>query len=139
MDFNTMVFIFLACWFVFSVWIFRDAKKRNGRYVLSALLMLFCGPFYLPLYLAIRNLKNGEVRNGGRAWYILRNYMILGSIYFGILIIGLSTSDFKRSGIIYTNNIGEYFIIWLIVTLIAVVAWFIIKKSDVKEKDILAP
>jgi len=69
---------------------------------------VFLGPIILPIYLASRPLKQGEVREGGKGWNILKNFAILWTIVMAIAsVAGLMamtkgtenlTSDAARAG-----------------------------------------
>jgi len=65
---------------IFAVWVFTDAKKRMNHVVGWPLTTLLLGPIVLPVYFAKRNLKEGEVREGGTGWNILKNFALFWTI-----------------------------------------------------------
>jgi hypothetical protein len=70
-------------WIVVSLcmggWAILDARNRGSGQVLPALSLLF-GPLTMPVYFAVRNLRSREVRRGGLAWNILRNFSVFWSM-----------------------------------------------------------
>jgi len=55
----------------FALWVLFDGLSRKMTFSAAwwTLGTLFFGPITLPLYLALRPLKAGEVREGGTAWF----------------------------------------------------------------------
>jgi hypothetical protein len=76
-------------WIVVSLcmgsWAIRDARSRGSGQVLPVLSLVF-GPLTMPVYFAVRNLRPREVRRGGRAWNILRNFSVFWSLICFLLI-----------------------------------------------------
>ena len=58
---------YLVVYAILAAWIFRDAASRKTAGVKWALPAVLFAPFVLPLWLAKRPLKSGEVREGGTA------------------------------------------------------------------------
>lgn len=71
----------------FAIWLFLDAKKRKVNGIPWAIGALLVGPVVLPVYLAKRPLKDGEVREGGTAWNILKNFAIFWTILWAVAAI----------------------------------------------------
>lgn len=78
-----------------ALWVLLDARSRQAQAMPWAVGTGLLGPIVLPVYLAIRPLKAGEVREGGTGWNILRNFALLWTIL--IAVIGL-WSTFSVSG-----------------------------------------
>ena len=52
-----------------SLWVLIDARSRNAsRYWIAA--NVIAGPLALAAYIAVRPLRTGESREGGRAWQV---------------------------------------------------------------------
>lgn len=65
----------------------RDRKVPSGALMLHALACLVAFILALPWYLAVRPLKEGEVREGGRAWNVLRYFALTWTVMNAILLI----------------------------------------------------
>jgi hypothetical protein len=68
----------LAISLVLAVWVGRDASKRQTQTApfLWGLGVLLVWILFLPLYLAKRPLKTGEVRSGGGGWNFIK-YLVM--------------------------------------------------------------
>jgi hypothetical protein len=90
-----MRYFLLYC--VFALWVLLDGliRKISAWAVLWALGTAIFGPIVLPIYLALRPLKQGEVREGGRPWNILKNFAILWTIVMAIATIAALISMTK--------------------------------------------
>lgn len=113
---------------VFSFWVFYDALARKNSSFAWTFLTCISGPFIaLPLYFAYRNLKAGEVREGGTVWNIIRNYTLSWTAFMiGMMFITLPS---KRA-----EFIVGVFIVWFFVTFCMLVFGFFIKQSGVIER-----
>ena len=106
---------------------------------------VFLGPIILPIYLASRPLKQGEVREGGKGWNILKNFAILWTIVMAIAsVAGLMamtkgtenlTSDAARAGagIGMALGMGLLAAVWFFPTMGAALLGFLMKKNTVVE------
>src|ERR1039457_1497735 len=132
---------------VFALWVLFDAltRKMGASGFLWALGTAIVGPIILPVYLAWRPLKQGEVREGGRAWNILKNFAILWTIVMAFASIaafmamakrttGL-TSDAARAGagIGMVLGIGLLGAAWFFPTMGAALLGFLLKKHTIVE------
>ena len=70
----------MLLWLVPVLWVLIDANLRKNNVVGWTGLALLTGPFVIPFYLAHRNIRREEVRKGGRAWNVLRNWVVLGVV-----------------------------------------------------------
>ena len=120
----------------FSIWVFFDARTRKNRSLGWSFLTFISGPFIaLPLYFAYRNLKTGEVREGGTVWNIIRNY----TLSWTVLMIGMVVFITLASGPPEVIVIIGAFIVWFIVTFCMLVFGFFIKQSGVIERGSSEP
>src|ERR1700730_14390231 len=78
---------YLALYGIFAVWVLIDGTNRKMGSSVAVWLLgtLFLGPIILPIYIAKRPLKKGEVREGGTAWNVLKNFAILWTILIAIV------------------------------------------------------
>ena len=76
---------------VLAVWVLFDGvnRKMGASTVLWILGTVLLGPIILPIYLALRPLKQGEIREGGTAWNVLKNFAILWTIVMVIVTIAV--------------------------------------------------
>ena len=131
---------------IIAIWVFFDAKKRNNNIFGWAIGTFIIGPFMLPFYLAKRNLKNDEVREGGTAWNVLKNFALVWTITMLITgtfsfvgagsVINQSASDAEQVGAVIGTGLGMGFIflIWFIPMISALITGLFMKKSSVVEK-----
>ncbi|MFC1561661.1 hypothetical protein ACFL4Q_01530 [candidate division KSB1 bacterium] len=136
---------------IFAVWVFFDAKKRMNQVVGWPLATFLLGPLVLPVYIAKRNLKEGEVREGGTGWNVLKNFALFWTITMvvaGVVgIVGISevaqqtTSEAEQAGVAIgaTLGLGMIFILWFIVVVAALVLGMFLKKSSIVEKGPTGP
>lgn len=129
-----------------AYWVYRDAKTRKNNAIGWSLGTFIIGPIVLPVYLAKRNLKAGEVREGGTAWNILRYFAIFWTLAVAIAIGGgllnasnmaqHATSEVEHVGMVIGTGIGVGLLvfIWFIVLVAALVLGMFLKKTSVIEK-----
>lgn len=81
---------YLALYAVFALWVVIDGQQRKDGFILWGLGTFLLGPIILPIYLARRPLKPGEIREGGRGWNILKNFALFWTILMFVAgIVGL--------------------------------------------------
>ena len=131
---------------IFAVWVFIDAKKRMNHVVGWPLTTILLGPIVLPVYFAKRNLKDGEVREGGTGWNVLKNFALFWTITMVVAgiagMVGVSdvaqqaTSGAEQAGVAIgaTLGLGMIFVLWFIVLMAALVLGMFLKKSSIVEK-----
>jgi hypothetical protein len=138
---------------VFAAWVLFDglSRKDGGAAVGWALGTVLLGPLVLPVYLATRPLKNGEIREGGAAWNVLKNFVIVWTIVMVVATFSsLSTmgrytmtlqSDAERTGagIGMFLGMGLLAVVWLVPTLGAALLGFLMKKNSVLETGPTGP
>lgn len=138
---------------VFALWVLFDGlnRKMGGAAALWVLGTAVLGPIVLPGYLALRPLKQGEVREGGTPWNILKNFAILWTIVMAIAslaaVISMAkgtsdlTSDAARAGagIGMVLGMGLLAAIWFLPTMGAALLGFLLKKNTVVENGPTGP
>jgi hypothetical protein len=80
---------YLLLYGLLAVWVLFDSLSRRlgGLAVLWVVGTILLGPITLPLYLACRPLRQSEVREGGKAWNVLKNFAILWTIVMAIVTL----------------------------------------------------
>lgn len=141
-----MTFYFLL-YGVLALWVLCDGLNRKlGFQVASwAIGTLVIGPVVLPVYLASRPLKVGEVREGGKAWNVLKNFAILWTIVVAIMTIvtlttagdsyahSMGNAESVGAGIGMLLVLGILAAIWFFPTVGAAVIGFLLKKNSIIE------
>jgi hypothetical protein len=128
---------------IFALWVLFDGLSR--KMAVSAVMWTIgtgiLGPVVLPIYLASRPLKQGEVREGGKGWNVLKNFAILWTIVMAIAsIIGLmgmakastglgSDAEKVGAGIGFVVGIGLLAAVWFLPTMGAALLGFLLKKT----------
>ena len=94
---------------VAALFVLVDSRRRlDGKWKLWTIGTFLGAPFVLPFYLALRKLKAGEVRRGGKAFLVATNIPTVWSI--GLACLGLPacariptvfSSDLEASVFIY--------------------------------------
>lgn len=142
---------YVVLYAIFAVWVFIDAKKRMNHVVAWPLATLIAGPILLPVYFAKRNLKAGEVREGGTGWNVLKNFALFWTITMVVAgiaaMVGASevaqqaTSEAEQAGaaIGATLGLGMIAVLWFVVLGGALLLGVFLKKSSVVEKGPTGP
>lgn len=144
---------YLALCGMFALWVLLDGftRKVGASVAVWVLGTVLLGPIVLPIYLAKRPLKKGEVREGGTAWNVLKNFAILWTVFmamaaFGALVkmgqaVGSLASDAARAGaglgILF--GMGFLAIVWFLPTCGAAVLGFLLKKNSIIETGPTGP
>ena len=71
---------YFVLYVIAAIWVFIDAKKRLVNGIPWSICTVIFGPLVVPIYLAKRPLKHGEVREGGVAWNVLKNFALFWTI-----------------------------------------------------------
>ncbi len=115
-----------------TIFVGLDAYNRKNKWILWSIGVLLSWPIILPLYFSLRNLKEGETREGGLIWNIIKNYILIYStnIFLVILLLLILPQNMGYlSTEIFITEIAGYnisltfiyyiiFIIWLIPSLL---------------------
>jgi hypothetical protein len=132
---------------VLALWVLFDGvnRKVGASTVLWVLGTVLLGPIILPIYLALRPLKQCEVREGGKAWNVLKNFAILWTIVMVIATVAVVTdaadvtrgltNEAERAGAGLGTLIGIALLgaIWFFPTMGAALLGFLLKKNTVVE------
>lgn len=72
-----------------AIWVAFDAFLRGAGIVtvIWAIGSFYLGPLVIPVYFAKRPLKNGELRRGGTAWNVLRNFAIFWTAFSAVALV----------------------------------------------------
>lgn len=70
-----------------TIFVAVDAYKRKNKWLWWSIGIIISWPLVLPLYFSLRNLKNGEVREGGIIWNTIKNYVLVYSTNIFIVIL----------------------------------------------------
>jgi hypothetical protein len=134
-----------------AIWLFRDAKKRLTNGTPWAACTVLFGLIVVPVWLAKRPLKEGEVREGGTAWNVLKNFALMWTAtVFIVFIAGMASAakiaetaknDYEKAGAGIGMALGGFaiFMLWFVVVVSAVVFGFFLKKSSIIEKGPTGP
>jgi hypothetical protein len=138
---------------VLALWVLFDSviRKMGTSAVFWTLGTVLLGPIVLPIYLASRPLKQGEVREGGKAWNVLKNFAILWTIVMVIVTIAalMNVADVTRGLNSEAERVGAGLgtliaiallgAIWFFPTMGAALLGFLLKKSTVVETGPTGP
>jgi hypothetical protein len=136
-----------------AFWVFVDARKRSlgGSAIGWAIGALLIGPILLSLYLAKRPLKEGEVREGGNAWNILKNFALFWTLTMAIAAVATMTSVSRHASTYTTDaekagagvgtvlGLGLLFMLWFLPTFGAALIGFFVRKSSIVERGPTGP
>jgi hypothetical protein len=87
-----------------AIFVYSDAKKREMSPVKPAVLTALFGALAAPFYFAQRNLKEGERREGGKWWNVVKWFALFWTISMGISFI----SSLVSVGVDMDPNMDEY-------------------------------
>lgn len=136
---------------ILAIGVLADGLKRKAKVIPWAIGTVFLGPFLLPVYLAKRPLKAGEVREGGTAWNILKNFAVVWTILMVTLglwymmtasqIVTKQRSDAELVGasLGMTLGLGMITMFWFFPVVGAVALGFMLKNSSIVEKGPTGP
>lgn len=136
---------------LFAIWVLVDSLKRKAKTILWVIGTVLLGPIILPVYIATRPLKTNEVREGGTAWNIFKNFvlfwttlMVVAAIWCVVVIGKVSTApEITTEGLAKsagaTLGLPLIAALWFFPTLGALLLGFFLKKSSVVEKGPTGP
>jgi hypothetical protein len=137
---------YFALYIAFAIWVFTDAKKRLYGGIPWAVSTAILGPLALPVYLAKRPLREGELREGGTAWNVLKNFAIFWTITMFVVgiagmvgaseAVGTAQGDAEQAGAAIGTALGMGLILvmWFFPMVGALVLGFFMKKSAIIER-----
>jgi hypothetical protein len=132
---------------VLSVWVARDASRRQTQVAPFwwGLGVFLFWMLFLPLYLAKRPLRAGEVRRGGKGWNFMKNLAIVVSAYAPVVLIlgclGVATeaTSAEEAAALMVGVVLLVGLLWLVFAGGAFVVGLILKKSSVIERGPSGP
>jgi hypothetical protein len=144
---------YIILYAVFAAWVLFDgfSRRTGGAATAWALGTLLLGPIILPIYLATRPLTNGEIREGGTGWNVLKNFAILWTIVMAVAtcsalsVMSNVTSNFRSdaeragAGIGMFLGMGVLAAVWFVPTAGAALLGFLLKKNSIVEKGPTGP
>ncbi len=142
---------YFMLYLAFAVWVFIDAKKRMNQPVGWPAATFLLGPIVLPVYFAKRNLKEGEVREGGTGWNVIKNFALFWTLTIAVgAIAGMvnagqvadrATTQAQKAGAALgaTLGMGMIFVLWLGVVTAALILGLFLKKSSIVEHGPTGP
>lgn len=142
---------YLFLYVIVAIWLFLDAKKRLTNGIPWAAFTVLLGPVVVPFWLAKRPLRDGEVREGGTAWNVLKFFALMWTVTMAVVcMVGMASAsqvaesahnDYERAGAGIGMAFGGVmlFMLWFAVTVSALVLGFFLKKTSVIEKGPTGP
>ncbi len=136
---------------IIAIWVAFDARKRQNNVIVWPLASLLVGPLTLPVYFAKRNLRQGEIRKGGTAWNVLKNFAIFWTLtILAVTLVGSlgvgkmaqqSANEYEQTGLAVGAALGFGLIavIWFVVLAGTFVLGFILRKSSIVEEGPTGP
>ena len=135
-----------------ALWVGFDASKRNlgaAKAVLWAIGTFLLGVIVMPIYIAKRPLKANEVREGGLAWNLLKNFALTWTVLMvaiSISALGAATgtnvnSDAEAAGaaIGFSIVVVILAVVWFFPMVGAIVLGFFLKNSAIVERGPTGP
>jgi hypothetical protein len=131
--------------FIVAAFVFSDARSRQANSLAWAIGTLLLMAIVLPIYYAVRPLKRGERRKGGRGWNVLRNFALAWTAMMavagvaGFLSVAMATASLNSEGerigaaIGVIAGIGFMGALWFFPVVAAVLLGFMLKENVVEE------
>ena len=123
-----------------AVWVFINADDRENHALGWAIGTFLAGPIGLAVYLAKRNLKTGERREGGPGWNVVKYFALMWTItVFVLTVTGLGeveeqTRSLGTAGAVgVALGLGVIGFIWFAVAAGALVLGLFLKTSVIEE------
>ena len=133
---------YLVLNFVVAVWVFFDARSRRmNQSLLWAIGTIFLMIFVIPFYLAKRPLKEGEMREGGTSWNVIKNFaifwtlsMFVAGLLGVIVVVDVSAYTDPFAAIGTAIGLSMIFGLWLVVMVAALLIGLFLKQSSNVER-----
>ena len=143
----TYIILYIAV----AIWMFLDGKKREFPAIPYVVGTVLLGPIIAPIYFAKRYLKEGEVREGGTGWNVLKNFALfwtLTMLFVGIVgmvgaseVVSSAGDEFEQAGAAIGAGLGLIVLVflWFVPMVSALVIGLFLKKASVIEKGPTGP
>jgi preprotein translocase subunit SecG len=135
-----------------ALWVGFDASRRNlgiAKALLWAIGTFLLGVIVMPIYIAKRPLKANEVREGGLAWNLLKNF----ALTWTVLMVAISISALGAAAGTSVNSDAEaagaaigfsivvviLAVVWFFPMVGAIVLGFFLKNSAIVERGPTGP
>ena len=135
-----------------ALWVGFDASRRNlgaAKAILWAIGTFLLGVIVMPIYIAKRPLKVNEVREGGLAWNLLKNF----ALTWTVLMVAISISALGAAAGTNVNSDAEaagaaigfsivvviLAVVWFFPMVGAIVLGFFLKNSAIVERGPTGP
>ncbi|MDZ7659484.1 hypothetical protein [Fodinibius sp.] len=121
---------------LFAIWIFFDSQQRNNNRVKWTLGAFFLTPFVVPNYFAKRNLKEGEVRKGGRNWHRCKYFTLYWTLFMVLFTFFSRLSELRVMQPIREQAFELFGILmlWIIPAGVVLLVGIFLKKPSKVEK-----
>jgi hypothetical protein len=132
---------------IIALWVFFDAKGRKVEQpIYWAIGAFFFMILAIPFYFAKRPLKEGEVREGGTAWNVIKSFSIFWTLTMFVAgvagmwsageVVNSASSGAEQAGAAIGTAIGISMVLglWFAVLIGALVVGLFLKKSSIVEK-----
>lgn len=142
---------YIVVYGLFAIWVLVDGLKRKAKAIPWAIGTAILGPIVLPVYFAKRPLKAGEVREGGTAWNVIRNFALFWTIVmafaaiWSLVAVSSETATYQTAAeqagaaIGTALGLGMIAALWFFPMVGALVFGFFLKKSSIIEKGPTGP
>jgi hypothetical protein len=135
-----------------ALWVGFDASRRNlgaAKAIIWAIGTFLLGVIVMPIYIAKRPLRANEVREGGLAWNVLKNF----ALTWTILMVAISISALGAAAGTNVNSDAEaagaaigfsivvviLAVVWFFPMVGAIVLGFFLKNSAIVERGPTGP
>ncbi len=142
---------YIVLYGLFAIWVLVDGLKRKTKAIPWAIGTLLLGPVVLPVYVAKRPLKAGEVREGGTGWNVLRNFALFWTVLMAVAAVWGIVAVSERAATLQTEaeragaaigtalGLGMIAALWFFPMVGALVLGLFLKKSSIVERGPTGP
>lgn len=147
---ETLVLVIIAAIAAYTAYDAYNRKMGGGTAALWGIGTFIICPVIFPIYMAKRPLKDGEVREGGFAWNLLKNFALVWTVLMAFATMAgiggaaetteAAASDAEKAGAAIGMGLGVCMLgtVWFVPMVGAMVLGFFLKK-DTKEEGPTGP
>lgn len=132
-----------------ALWVCVDGMRRSGfSGIFWGVGTFLLAPLVLPVYFAVRPLREGETREGGKAWNVLKGFaltwtlLMVASGISGVMALSeqaaltQEATDAEKAGTAIGGVIGLMIlaVVWFFPMVGAMLLGFFLRKSSVVER-----